>query len=66
MAAAEIALAGMDPLKFLKGRDLFLRGIQQSVAQAVATLQRDRDLDRAKMIASEVGRMLNAATSKKG
>jgi hypothetical protein len=58
VAAAHISRAGMDPIAFLNERDPFIRGVYQGVAAAYAKIEYDADLTRAKMIAGEIGKIL--------
>jgi hypothetical protein len=55
-AAAEIALAGMDPDLFLEEEDSTKRLVMQQVASKVFELQRALDQSRAIMIANAVGK----------
>jgi hypothetical protein len=55
-AAAEIALAGMDPDSFLEEEDSTKRLVMQQVASKVFELQRALDQSRAIMIANAVGK----------
>jgi hypothetical protein len=48
----------MDPLLFLEERDPFRRGIDQGIATAYHKMEHDRDLERAKMIAGEIAKVL--------
>jgi hypothetical protein len=58
MAAAEVAIFGMDPLEFLRTTDGLTRGVMQKIAFEARELQRQFDLERANQIAEAVGKKL--------
>jgi hypothetical protein len=55
MAAAEVAVFGMSPMRFLKTKDPTERLVMQKVAQAARELTRKLDLERARIQANEIG-----------
>jgi hypothetical protein len=65
MAAAHIALYGMDPMEFLDTKDSFRRGLMQLIANKAHELDRKRNQELANLIAYEVGKMLNTAFGRK-
>jgi hypothetical protein len=60
VAAAVISLAGMDPMEFLRGTNMWERTVMQAVAAAASEIEDKRDLARAKMIAHEVGKLFSS------
>lgn len=56
----------MDPFQFLEERDHFRIAVQQAIAAAANELRRKQDLERAQLIANEIGKMLAAGLKKKG
>jgi hypothetical protein len=57
MASAQIALAGMDPLQFLKTTDELERALMLHIAKEYYELLSKLDQSRANMIANAVGRL---------
>ena len=52
--AAQVALAGMDPIDFLTTTDSDRRLAMQAVAARVLSLSQKQDLNRARMIANAI------------
>jgi hypothetical protein len=65
VAAAQISLAGMNPLKFLKTKDPFERATMQAVAGAALELERRREHSRAEFLAAEIIKRLSVALVRK-
>jgi hypothetical protein len=64
VAAASASLVGLDPFEYLNERDPFRRAVMEMIMNAAMKIERDRDHQRANMIANEVGQMLKAAFGK--
>jgi hypothetical protein len=60
LAAAQVAMAGMDPMRFLESIDPFEAGVMYAITLRFHEEQEKYDLNRATMIANAVARMLGA------
>lgn len=59
-AAADIALAGLDPFEFLSTRNGQKRALMQKLAFVILDRDKERDQSRAVRIANEIGKVIQA------
>lgn len=61
MAAAEVSLYGMNPMRFLTTKSQEERETMLAIARTAREVERKYDLERANQIASEVSKMFRVS-----